>query len=54
MIPEIDGVELLDKLKNDFRTSHILIVMLTAKADIDSRLAGLVRGVHAYITKPFN
>ena len=54
MMPEMDGIEMLGKIKADFRTSHIPVVLLTAKADIDSRLTGLERGADAYISKPFN
>ena len=54
MMPEMDGIEMLEKLKSDFRTSHIPIVLLTAKADHDSRLTGLARGADAYIAKPFH
>ncbi len=54
MMPMMDGITMLDKIKNDFRTSHIPVVMLTAKVDIDSRLKGLKIGADAYISKPFN
>jgi signal transduction histidine kinase/DNA-binding response OmpR family regulator len=54
MMPEMDGIAMLDAAKSDFRTSHIPVVMLTAKADIASKLHGLQRGADAYIAKPFN
>lgn len=54
MMPIKDGFEVLETLKNDARTSHIPIVLLTAKADVQSRLAGLRRGADAYLSKPFN
>ncbi|HLP96468.1 MAG TPA: ATP-binding protein [Saprospiraceae bacterium] len=54
MMPEKDGFEVCDTLKNDSRTSHIPIVLLTAKADANSRIAGLRRGADAYLSKPFH
>ena len=54
MMPEKDGYEVCDTLKHDERTSHIPIVLLTAKADSTSRIAGLRRGADAYLAKPFH
>ncbi len=54
MMPVMDGIELCDRLKNDLATSHIPVILLTAKSDEESTIAGFRSGAEAYIPKPFD
>ncbi len=54
MMPVMDGIELLDRLKNDHATSHIPVILLSAKSALEGQIVGLRYGADYYISKPFN
>jgi signal transduction histidine kinase/ligand-binding sensor domain-containing protein/DNA-binding response OmpR family regulator len=54
MMPVMDGCQLTRTIKDDLATSHIVVVMLTAKTALEDSIAGLEHGADAYIKKPFN
>ena len=54
MMPEMDGIELLAAVKANRDTSHIPVILLSAKASVDDRVRGLEYGADDYIAKPFN
>jgi len=54
MMPEMDGLQMSNILKNDLRTSHIPVILLTAKDGVEHRMEGYKAGVDSYLVKPFN
>jgi len=54
MMPVMDGIELCCKIRDNFETSHLPLILLTAKAEIDDRIEGLRAGADSYIPKPFH
>jgi signal transduction histidine kinase/DNA-binding response OmpR family regulator len=54
VIPGKNGLELTNLFKNDLRTSHIPVILLTAKTNIEQQIEGMKNRADAYITKPFN
>ncbi len=54
MMPEMDGIELCRAIRDNFDTSHMPVILLTAKSEIEDRIAGLQAGADSYIPKPFH
>lgn len=54
MLPGMDGLQLTQRVKADLRTSHIPVILLTAKGQLEQRIEGTRAGADAYLTKPFN
>lgn len=54
MMPEMDGMEFCKLIKTNIKTSHIPVILLTAKSSVDDQLSGYTIGADDYITKPFN
>ncbi len=54
MMPKMDGFEMCENLKRNIKTSHIPVILLTARITEEDKLKGLTFGADAYLTKPFN
>jgi len=54
IMPKMNGYQFSKNIRNDEKTSHIPLIMLTAKTGLDDKIQGLETGIDAYLTKPFN
>ena len=54
MMPEMDGVTMLKKIKSNTNVSDIPVILLTSKSEVENRLEGLRKGADAFLAKPFN
>jgi signal transduction histidine kinase/DNA-binding response OmpR family regulator/streptogramin lyase len=54
VMPKMDGFQLCEKIKSDMEYSHIIVVLLTARNDLNSKIKGLETGADAYVEKPFS
>ena len=54
MMPKMDGFQFAREIRDNEKTSHIPIIMLTAKAGVEDKIEGLETGIDDYLTKPFN
>ena len=54
LMPEMDGIQFCETIKTDEKTSHIPVILLTSRSQIENKVKGLETGADDYITKPFN
>ena len=54
MMPEMDGITMLKKIKGNSNVSDIPVILLTSKSEVENRLEGLRKGADAFLAKPFN